>query len=173
MEKVFYWTACIAIVEALCIGILVWRLKVIKTKLYAMSLKEKRLQYLLKAYSIQQNHILNNRLLITQKNNLKINYDEEIKRFCTYEGNIKQLYIDLMQIHFPLISYFENEYPSLKRNDIVIIVLIAIGFDNQEISAIFNYTKRTIYKKRQFLSHKIGISSLQLNDYIRNMAQNL
>lgn len=157
--------------QTLMISVLILWNKRINLKLKSAIIETKKLKYLLRVNYIQHKKNLRDKLLITEKYNLKQNRESEINKFCTYNGNINQLYLDMLELYFPFISYIENEYPSLKRNDIIIITLINNGYDNHEISAILNYTKRTIYKRRQIISKVLNISSLQLDEHIKMMGK--
>lgn len=170
MEHIFYIVTGFAIVETIVISIFIICNKRTDIKLRNALIEMKKLRQLLRVYTIQHEKAFKDKLLITERTNLKMNNQTEINRFCTYNGNINQLYLDMLELYFPFISYIEDEYPILKRNDILMITLVRLGYDNQQISAIFNYTKRTIYKRRQIISKAMDISSLQLDDYIRNIA---
>ena len=169
MERMFYIVSCIAAVESFFIGVLIFYIKRMNVEIFMASLREKQLKYLLKVHTIRNKKLLFEKIHITKKANLGLNHHEEVQRLCMYRGKLEQLYIDLMELYFPVITYLETEYPQLGKIDILIIVLIFIGYDNQEIGAILNYTKRTIYKRRQIISRMLGLSSLQLDEYIRNL----
>lgn len=54
-------------------------------------------------------------------------------------------------------------YAVLESKDIVLIILLGLGIENQTIANIFDCSLRTIYKHRQFIAHAMQISSLELD----------
>lgn len=55
-----------------------------------------------------------------------------------------------------------EQYPNLTELDILVICLIGIGMDNDEICTILRMEKRTLYRRRQLIAQRVGMSSTQL-----------
>ena len=52
--------------------------------------------------------------------------------------------------------------------DLLVICLIGIGMDNLEIYTLLRMEKRTLYRRRQLISMRVGISSLHLDEFSMN-----
>ena len=169
MSYLFYALAAIAAIEAVVIFILSFLLQKRTYNLRRTSLVEQNHK---KHISIQQKekekHI-RTKLHLTQRLNLQLNHSTESQAFYSYASQLNQLYTDLREIFFPQIITLKEQYPMLNNIDITLIILLGMGYSNQEISAIFNYSKLTIYKRRQNIGRLLSISPLQLDEYAKNL----
>lgn len=60
------------------------------------------------------------------------------------------------------------QFPGLTDLDMLVLCLLGIGMDNQEIATLLRMEKRTLYRRRQLMAMRIGISSLQLDEFAIN-----
>ena len=67
------------------------------------------------------------------------------------------------------VASLTRQYPSLTDLDIQVIVLIGLGVENHEILRLTNMSKRTYYKRRQLIAHRMGTTAAQLDSIARNV----
>lgn len=66
-----------------------------------------------------------------------------------------------------LLSRLTNRYPDLTDIDIRYIVLTCMHFNTSDICLLLNHTKRTIYNRRQILKQRLGLTTEDLDDWLR------
>ena len=93
---------------------------------------------------------------------------DDIKARVLYNQNaIKELgdelKIALQDKHVVL----SGKYPKLTDLDLLVIDLIIIGMDNDDICEIIKMEKRTLYRRRQLIAQRIGISSNDIEAFVR------
>lgn len=74
---------------------------------------------------------------------------------------------DLRDLYHLQVVDLRMEYPELTDADISFILLVAVGVDNPDIALLLELEKRSIYRRRQLIAQRMGISSLELDDLIK------
>ena len=104
------------------------------------------------------------KIVLTEQSELKIKQsDDLVSKF-----NIKQLGQELFSIYATKVSALRVQFPGLTDLDMLVLCLLGIGMDNQEIATLLRMEKRTLYRRRQLMAMRIGISSMQLDEFARN-----
>ena len=60
------------------------------------------------------------------------------------------------------------QFPGLTDLDMLVLCLLGIGMDNQEIATLLRMEKHTLYRRRQLMAMRIGISSMKLDEFAIN-----
>lgn len=76
---------------------------------------------------------------------------------------------ELKTIFAETITALNESYPELTDLDIFVLLLIGIGFDNVEIATLLGMEKRTLYRRRQLISQRMGISSLEIDEKVKSL----
>ena len=91
--------------------------------------------------------------------------DDIIAEFIYNEERIKKLEKELEDVFCEEVSSIRAEYPLLTELDLLVIMLLGIGMDNLEICTLIRMEKKTLYRRRQLIAGRMGISSLQLDEW--------
>lgn len=75
---------------------------------------------------------------------------------------------DLHDLYHQQVVNLRLQYPDLTDVDITFILLLAIGVDNPDIALLLQMEKRSIYRRRQLIAQRMNISSLELDNLIRD-----
>lgn len=105
------------------------------------------------------------KIVITEQTQMQLNNADDILSSIYQQNDIKQLGEDLHKIFSNQINRLCEQYPQLTDLDILVICLLGIEMDNLEICALLRMEKRTLYRRRQLIAKRMGISSLQLDDF--------
>ena len=106
------------------------------------------------------------KIYISQETEKRIMAGEDaVAKFIYNKQDIKKLSNDLNEIYSENISSLKRQYASLTELDIVVIILLGIGMDNYEIATLLNMEKRTLYRRRQLISQRMGISSTMIEHF--------
>lgn len=62
-----------------------------------------------------------------------------------------------------------NKHTQLTDLDLLVIDLIIIGMDNDDICEIIHMEKRTLYRRRQLIAKRIGISSNDIEQFVNTL----
>ena len=147
----------------MCFGILI---------LY-VALEKVKTNSILIQHSITEKEVVEWRRKLLEKIKERINLSAEAEKkmiagedavgnFIYNQKNIKNLSKELFQIFDIQIALLRSQYPSLTELDLLVILLLGIGLDNYEIVTLLNMEKRTLYRRRQLIAQRIGISSTKI-----------
>ena len=153
----------ICAVQVICFGILI---------LY-VALEKVKTNSILIQHSITEKEVVEWRRKLLEKIKERINLSAEAEKkmiagedavgnFIYNQKNIKNLSKELFQIFDIQIALLRSQYPSLTELDLLVILLLGIGLDNYEIVTLLNMEKRTLYRRRQLIAQRIGISSTKI-----------
>jgi len=88
-----------------------------------------------------------------------------VSNFTYKTDDMKQLGNDLFDIFSFQISSLKISYPRLTELDLLVLCLLGIGMDNLEICTLLRMEKRTLYRRRQLIAMRIGVSSTLLDQF--------
>ena len=112
------------------------------------------------------------KIAVTQRAENKFIKGEDLVADCIYrQSNIDQLGTDIRNLFEKQLGTLKTQYPSLTDLDILVIVLLGIGMDNVEICALLHMEKRTLYRRRQLIAQRIGISSLSIEEFALHLLE--
>ena len=160
MEKILIIVCAIQLV---CLGILI---------IYIAIEKVKRESILIQ-HSITEKEVVEWRRKLLEKIKERINLSSEaekkmiagedaVGKFIYNQKNIKNLSNELFHIFDTQVAVLKSQYQSLTELDLLVILLLGIGLDNYEIGALLNMEKRTLYRRRQLIAQRMGISSTRI-----------
>lgn len=72
---------------------------------------------------------------------------------------------ELSQVYAAQTNHLRLTYPDLTDLDLCVLLLLAIGLDNQEIILFLDMSKRTYYKRRQLIAGRVGLLASQLDQF--------
>lgn len=100
---------------------------------------------------------------------LEQRYDDLKRRGTSTVDEVRWRLIeqDLRDLYHLQVVDLRMEYPELTDADISFILLVAVGVDNPDIALLLELEKRSIYRRRQLIAQRMGISSLDLDDLIK------
>lgn len=100
---------------------------------------------------------------------LEQRYDDLKRRGTSTVDEVRWRLIeqDLRDLYHLQVVDLRMEYPELTDADISFILLVAVGVDNPDIALLLELEKRSIYRRRQLIAQRMGISSLELDDLIK------
>ena len=105
------------------------------------------------------------KIMLTQRSESKVAKGEDlVASFIYRKDETKQLGEDLQALYEKQLGAIRNQYPTLTDLDILVIALLGIGYDNIEICSLLRMEKRTLYKRRQLIAQRIGISATDLDE---------
>lgn len=103
------------------------------------------------------------KITLTEKAQSKLTKGEDlVAKFIYGHEDIQKLSEELNSIFKQPLQTIREQYPNLTELDILVICLIGIGMDNDEICTILRMEKRTLYRRRQLIAQRVGMSSTQL-----------
>lgn len=91
--------------------------------------------------------------------------DELIASFIYKQEHVFELGEEIKSIYETEYNAVLSKYPQLTELDMLVICLLAIGMTNEEICDIIKMEKRTLYRRRQLIAQRIGISSTELDQF--------
>lgn len=90
-----------------------------------------------------------------------------------YDYNVvKQLGQDLSEIFDSQYSEIRSKYPALTSLDLLVLTLLGIDMNNAEICSVLRMEKRTLYRRRQLIAQRIGLSSTELEQFAVHVFSN-
>lgn len=134
--------------------------------------KMKELKFMQKLKEIENSHLheqllerVKNKIELTQKAENRLRRAEDIVAQSIYQSNNNQrLGNDLKALYKSELSALNNKYPNLTELDLLVITLLGMNLDNVEICNLLHMEKQTLYRRRQLIAQRMGISSLELNE---------
>lgn len=115
---------------------------------------------------------LKNKIALTQCSEIyKMNAEALIAR-CIYVPEARaELESDISLLFAREVSVLSTQYPQLTELDKLVIILLGVGLDNIDICLLLHMEKRTLYRRRQLIAHRLGLSSVDLETVARNLLQ--
>lgn len=109
------------------------------------------------------------KIVLTEQSEMRIKSGEDIvSKFIYQQEDIKRLGEELFSIFSAQLTSIKEQYPQLTELDLLVICLLGIGMDNLEIYTLLRMERRTLYRRRQLIAMRIGISSSQLDEFAIN-----
>lgn len=88
-------------------------------------------------------------------------------RYSFADNNNWQSFLQEFDLAYgDFISYIHTHYPTLSESDIQYIILVTLGFDNNDISFVLERTDRTIWNRRNTIHKRIGNERISLDEWI-------
>ena len=98
--------------------------------------------------------------------------EDLVAKYIYHQQGIEELSTELFSIYQKPINSVKKKYPDLTELDLLVICLLGIGMDNVEVCSILRMEKRTLYRRRQLIAQRIGLtSSTALEEFAKNMLQ--
>ncbi|MBR0194742.1 MAG: hypothetical protein IJQ32_00655 [Paludibacteraceae bacterium] len=97
--------------------------------------------------------------------------EDLVAKYIYHQQGIEELSAELFGIYQKPISAVKKKYPDLTELDLLVICLLGIGMDNVEVCSLLRMEKRTLYRRRQLIAQRIGMSSTALEEFAKNMLQ--
>lgn len=110
------------------------------------------------------------KIVLTEQSEMRIKSGEDIiSKFIYQQADIKRLGDELFGIFSRQVNSIKNQFPQLTELDLLVLCLLGIGMDNLEICTLLRMEKRTLYRRRQLIGMRIGMSSTQLDEFAMNL----
>ena len=152
------------IIIFILVMILVFRMDVLNKKLQGMTFAKKATEKEVEEWRIKLLEKVKEKINITEQAQDKLTRGEDLVAQFIYRNNdIKKLSDELNAIFKQPLQTLKEKYPDLTELDLLVICLIGIGMDNDEICTLLRMEKRTLYRRRQLIAQRIGMSSTQLD----------
>lgn len=152
------------IIIFILVMILVFRMDVLSKKLQGMTFAKKATEKEVEEWRIKLLEKVKEKINITEQAQDKLTRGEDlVAQFIYRHNDIKQLSDELNAIFKQPLQTLKEKYPDLTELDLLVISLIGIGMDNDEICTLLRMEKRTMYRRRQLIAQRIGMSSTQLD----------
>lgn len=98
---------------------------------------------------------------------------EDVVAQSIYDYNVvKQLGQDLSDIFESQYSKISSQYSELTSLDLLVLALLGMEMNNAEICSVLRMERRTLYRRRQLIAQRIGISSTDLESFSEQMFGN-
>lgn len=91
--------------------------------------------------------------------------DELIADYIYRQDVVKEMGEELKSIHKEEYVLLQAKYPQLTDLDLLVLCLLSMSMSNEEICEVVHMEKRTLYRRRQLISQRIGIYSTGLEDF--------
>ena len=109
---------------------------------------------------------------LTQRSNrLRKQKDELIASVIYKQEHVLELGEEIKSIYATGYNAIQNRYPQLTELDMLVICLLGIDMTNEEICDLIKMEKRTLYRRRQLIGQRVGISSTELEDFAHNIIE--
>ncbi|MCQ2347694.1 MAG: hypothetical protein MJZ65_00725 [Paludibacteraceae bacterium] len=109
---------------------------------------------------------------LTQRSNrLRKQKDELIASVIYKQEHVLELGEEIKSIYATEYNAIQSRYPQLTELDMLVICLLGIDMTNEEICELLKMEKRTLYRRRQLISQRIGISSTELEDFAHSIIE--
>lgn len=134
------------------------------------SVSQKKIQQLQIALSEK----IKEKIELTQRSkSLKRQKDELIASYIYKQSHVRELAEEVQSIHADEFALLKTRYPQLTELDRLFICLLGIDMCNDEIADLLCMEKKTLYRRRQLISQRIGISSTQLDQFAQELVGRL
>lgn len=109
---------------------------------------------------------------LTQRSQrLRKQKDELIASAIYRQEHVFELGEEIKSIYANEYAAVQNKYPQLTELDMLVICLLGIGMTNEEICDLIKMEKRTLYRRRQLIAQRIGISSTELESFAKGIIE--
>lgn len=109
---------------------------------------------------------LKEKIELTQRHSIRrLNKDELLESYIYKQDNVQQLMRELHAVYGKEMATLKGRFAQLTDLDIVVLGLLSTGMDNAEICELMRMEKRTLYRRRQLIAQRIGISSTALEEF--------
>ena len=110
------------------------------------------------------------KIVLTEQSEMRIKSGEDIiSKFIYQQEDIKRLGEELFGIFSKQMNSVRQQFPQLTELDLLVLCLLGIGMDNLEICTLLRMEKRTLYRRRQLIGMRIGMSSMQLDEFAMSL----
>lgn len=94
--------------------------------------------------------------------------DDLIADYIYRQDVVHELGDELKSIYVQEYSVLRTKYPQLTDLDLLVLCLLWMELTNEEICEVVHMERRTLYRRRQLISQRIGISSVCLEEFATN-----
>lgn len=101
----------------------------------------------------------------------RIKASDLMSRYVYSQDCVREVAQDLDDIYHNEYVALREKYNQLTDLDLLILALLANGLENHEICTLLHMERQTLYKRRQLISRRIGISSSELEEFSSNVMQ--
>lgn len=144
---------------AICASILSRKKEALELQLHLKRLNESKLQEKLLDK-------VKEKVELTQRSQkLRKQKDELIASVIYKQEHVFELGEEIKSIYETEYNAVLSKYPQLTELDMLVICLLGIGMTNEEICDLIKMEKRTLYRRRQLIAQRIGISSTELDQF--------
>lgn len=95
--------------------------------------------------------------------------DELIADYIYRQDVVKEMGEEMRSIHQEEYAILKNKYPQLTDLDLLVLCLLSMEMANEEICDVVHMERRTLYRRRQLIAQRIGISSVGLEDFAKQI----
>lgn len=99
----------------------------------------------------------------------RINKDDLMANYIYKQDRIQELGQEMQEIFGREFAALKSKYPQLTELDKLVIALLGLEMDNDEICEIMHMEKRTLYRRRQLIGQRIGLSSTALEAFAKGI----
>lgn len=170
----------IIIVSLFFIGILImaaiyifFKIDIINRKLDTQELQRKLAETETEEWREKMLDKVKEKIAMTEEARDRMTRGEDlVAKYIYHQQGIEELSTELFSIYQKPINTVKKQYPDLTELDLLVICLLGIGMDNVEVCSILRMEKRTLYRRRQLIAQRIGLtSSTALEEFAKNMLQ--
>ena len=156
--------------ELIIIGLLVLYIAFLTQKIKGLQCKSKSNEQELNDWREKLLDKVKEKIVLTEESEMRIKSGEDIvSRFIYQQEDIKRMGEELFGIFSAQVASLKEQFPQLTELDMLVFCLLGIGMDNVEICILLRMERRTLYRRRQLMAMRIGISSSQLDEFAINL----
>lgn len=93
------------------------------------------------------------------------NSEDLVAQYIYRQDCVQDLGAEMMEVYAKEYNTLQAQYPSLTELDLLVLSLLGNGMDNYDICTLLKMEKRTLYRRRQLIAQRLGISSTVLDDF--------
>ena len=152
--------------ELVTIGLLVLYIAFLSQKVKGLQCKNNSSERELNDWREKLLDKVKEKIVLTEESEMRIKSGEDIvSRFIYQQEDIKRMGEELFGIFSAQMASLKEQFPQLTELDMLVFCLLGIGMDNVEICTLLRMERRTLYRRRQLMAMRIGISSSQLDEF--------
>lgn len=139
------------------------------------SLDELRLEFQIQQREVEDARMklmekIREKIEITQRTRKpKCDMDDLVAQFIYRQDCVQDLGSEMLEIYANEYSTLRLKYPSLTNLDLLILALLGNDMDNVEICSLLKMEKRTLYRRRQLIAQRMGVSSTVLDEFAKSI----
>ena len=167
---IFFFWGILIVIFLLYVGI---QYDVIRRKLETQELQRKLAEAETEEWREKMLDKVKEKIALTEEARDRMTRGEDlVAKYIYHQQGIEELSTELFSIYQKPINTVKKQYPDLTELDLLVICLLGIGMDNVEVCSILRMEKRTLYRRRQLIAQRIGLtSSTALEEFAKNMLQ--